>query len=399
VTKNVAPTTAETGPQYTIGTVWTVPGGASYILLDNPPGAGEWQALGNAFTGGDTVRVTGNDTTAQFLKDKLTAGTNITLTEENDGGVETLRIDAASGGGSTGPLDGAHATHSGTDNLNATATDNLVPWDTEVFKDTDITHSTVTNNSRWTFDRTSKVLVHCGITVDGSGTPRYQGAVYVRKNGTTTVGEYAVSTYARFTNGIDCAEFQGSWIIEVTAGDYLEFLIDRRGDKTAAMSMRTGESSCDFVYLEGTIGPKGDDGAPGAGSTVLVQDEGTNLPNTPHSTLDFRGDIIEATDQGSGVARATVDHRPADQLVHGVAEDSHTQVTRVGGRVTNITVWTDSGETVKIRETQITRTSGQISQIVTTHYDAAGAAITGEIYTEDVNRVSGRVDSIDGVLA
>ena len=40
----------------------------------------------------DKVKVTSNDTTADFLLNKLTAGSNITLTEANDGGDETITI-------------------------------------------------------------------------------------------------------------------------------------------------------------------------------------------------------------------------------------------------------------------------------------------------------------------
>ena len=50
---------------------------------------------------GDSVKVSANDTTAGFLNGKLVAGTNITFTENNDGGNETLTIDAAGGAGET----------------------------------------------------------------------------------------------------------------------------------------------------------------------------------------------------------------------------------------------------------------------------------------------------------
>ncbi len=53
--------------------------------------------------GSDTyqVQISANDTTPAFLDTKLVAGTNITLTENNDGGNETLTIAAAGGGGGT----------------------------------------------------------------------------------------------------------------------------------------------------------------------------------------------------------------------------------------------------------------------------------------------------------
>ena len=50
----------------------------------------------------DKVKVSSNDTTAGFLNGKLVAGTNITLTENNDGGNETLTITGAAAGASAG---------------------------------------------------------------------------------------------------------------------------------------------------------------------------------------------------------------------------------------------------------------------------------------------------------
>jgi len=56
-------------------------------------GVGDWVKLE-----GDTdikVNVSSNDSTAGFLDTKLTAGTGITLTEQNDGGNENIEIKAS----------------------------------------------------------------------------------------------------------------------------------------------------------------------------------------------------------------------------------------------------------------------------------------------------------------
>ena len=47
----------------------------------------------------EKVKVSSNDTTPGFLNGKLVAGTNVTLVEGNDGGDETLTINASGGGG------------------------------------------------------------------------------------------------------------------------------------------------------------------------------------------------------------------------------------------------------------------------------------------------------------
>lgn len=49
--------------------------------------------------GGDTVKVSSNDTTSNYLLDKLVAGTNITIVENNNGGNETITIDSLVGSG------------------------------------------------------------------------------------------------------------------------------------------------------------------------------------------------------------------------------------------------------------------------------------------------------------
>jgi hypothetical protein len=46
-------------------------------------------------------------------------------------------------------------------------------------------------------------------------------------------------------------------------------------------------------------------GADGSGSTIIVQDSGTGVPNTPHGTLNFI-DEIQVTDAGGGVADVSV---------------------------------------------------------------------------------------------
>lgn len=72
---------------------------AGYILTADTDGNATWQAAG---AGADVkVKVSSNDTTAGYLLAKLVAGTSITLTEVNDGGNETIRIDAATGSAAT----------------------------------------------------------------------------------------------------------------------------------------------------------------------------------------------------------------------------------------------------------------------------------------------------------
>ena len=97
---------------------------------------------------------------------------------------------------------------------------------------------------------------------------------------------------------------------------------------------------------------------------------------------------------GSGITPAQ--HQALDQLVHGIAETSYLELTRTNGRVSDVTYWTDSGKTTKIRETNITRTSGLVSSVVVKQYDGTGTL--AQTLTGTVTRTSGQVSSIDWVL-
>lgn len=93
-------------------------------------------------------------------------------------------------------------------------------------------------------------------------------------------------------------------------------------------------------------------------------------------------------------------HRALDQLVHLISEDSFEEITYgTANRVDNITVWTDVGKTVKIREEQYTYTGNNVTTIVTIQYNAAGAVIVGETMTETLTYSGNTVQSITRVMS
>lgn len=97
---------------------------------------------------------------------------------------------------------------------------------------------------------------------------------------------------------------------------------------------------------------------------------------------------------GTGITPAS--HRLLDQLVHLLAEDCYMEITRTSGQVSAVTYWETSAKLKKVRETTLTRSSGQVSQIVVTQYDSAGSAV--ETMTGTVARTSGQVATIEWVL-
>lgn len=103
------------------------------------------------------------------------------------------------------------------------------------------------------------------------------------------------------------------------------------------------------------------------------------------------------TQQSGGGGLNASQHRILDQLVHNLAENSYTEIVRTSGNlVSSITVYTDSGKTLKIREYQFTRTGNKITQVVTVQYDSSG--LVAETYTETITRFNDRVSSISGGL-
>lgn len=97
---------------------------------------------------------------------------------------------------------------------------------------------------------------------------------------------------------------------------------------------------------------------------------------------------------GSGITESQ--HRNLDQLVHLIAENSYLEIVKTGGKVSDIIIWSDNTKVLKIRETNITRTAGKVSQIVIKQYDETG--VLAETLTQTLNRTSGSVTSINGVL-
>ena len=88
------------------------------------------------------------------------------------------------------------------------------------------------------------------------------------------------------------------------------------------------------------------------------------------------------------------DHRPLDELVHLISEDSFEEVTYdAGNKVTSMVIWTDSGKTMKIREEQYTYDGwNKVTQILTIQYNSSGTEV--ERMTEDFTYDGNRVTSI-----
>lgn len=176
----------------------------------------------------------------------------------------------------------------------------------------------------------------------------------------------------------------------------------------------------DYTHFEG--GDPAGIGNPMAPSSIEgVSSYGGNIDLVPVAPIIITGDdptdtiiidVDSATETAEGVieiataaevaartddvrAITPLKHETADSLVHSLAETSYEELTRVSGQVSNVTIWTDSGKSVKVRETDITRSSGQVSVIIDKQYDAVG--VLAQTMTGTITRSGGQVASIDWV--
>lgn len=96
---------------------------------------------------------------------------------------------------------------------------------------------------------------------------------------------------------------------------------------------------------------------------------------------------------GGGITEGQ--HEVLDTLVHDLSENYYLETTRSSGRVTDIIAWTDSGKTLKIREVNVTRSAGLVSQVVEKQYDGTGTLKYTMTYT--ITRTGGQISSVDAV--
>lgn len=87
------------------------------------------------------------------------------------------------------------------------------------------------------------------------------------------------------------------------------------------------------------------------------------------------------------------DHIAEDTHAHNIRDDSFFDTEKVGGLTNKITYYHDSAKTQKIREEEIIRVGGAVSQIKSTVYDDNENIV--EIETQTLNRDgAGKVESI-----
>lgn len=161
------------------------------------------------------------------------------------------------------------------------------------------------------------------------------------------------------------------------------------GDGYVAKNLGVGKfNPTETLDVAGTAKVEGFQLTTAPSSGYVLTSDGTGV-----GTWQIPGDIGDVILDGYLTEE---EHRNLDQLVHNIAETSFEEITYNGSKPTNITIWTDAGKTLKIREEQFTYSNNQVSQIVVVQYDEFGTVV--ETLTESLTYSGGKITSISRTL-
>lgn len=111
---------------------------------------------------------------------------------------------------------------------------------------------------------------------------------------------------------------------------------------------------------------------PPADEKVGIQDPGSAyVHGGTYQTLDDHiKDATAHSSAGGGITEAQ--HENVDTLVHNLSEDMYEEYVYSSGKVSDIITWTDSGKTIKIRETNFAYTGNKVTAETVKQYDGSG---------------------------
>jgi hypothetical protein len=176
-------------------------------------------------------------------------------------------------------------------------------------------------------------------------------------------------------DGFERKSSSGNLVIGSTVGAY-ELQLGASESLVRSMGDFEVDGFVEFVDTTAPINP--DDGA-----GRLYKKTGDGLFWLPNSD----GDEIDLT---AGVSFES--HRAIDQLTHELDESYYEEYTYSAGNVTNTTVWTDAGKTLKIREYIYSYATGKMSQSVEKQYDGVGTLV--ETLTKTYSWTGSRLTSL-----
>jgi len=204
-----------------------------------------------------------------------------------------------------------------------------LPIDTELKKSSGFTHTNP--NPDVTIGETGTYLIIAEITIDQvSGNSRSTAEMRLVVDTGGGYNEIDGTRARMYSRNNARGEQVGSVSIirDFTAGDQIKAQAQRFSG-AGSFQILADNSRLSILNLKG---PKGDQGDPGPGSSVIVKEEGISLGS--FTDLNFVGTPVTATDAGGGQADITV-AAPTPIFGQNYAQVSSTTIITVGG-----TAWT-----------------------------------------------------------
>lgn len=269
---------------------------ANYVAAEHTrwdlPGAGLIDAS-NYVDENDAVKASPNDTTPADLLAKLVAGTNITIQELNDGGNEQIKINSAAS--ITASVATLQAERTTTQNITLTYAD--INYDTTHEQNmSSVIEKNAILTDRFDIKEDGQYLIsylhECDLQGDTTG---YDFRVRINDSSVIPQSEVMMA------HEHDKDPVAHTFNVELSAGDYLSFQI-----RQTSGSHQNSDLQRSHVSIVALRGAKGDTGATGAGSNIIVERDDVAI-GTVTGTLNFEGvGVTSAIDEGSNKTTVTI---------------------------------------------------------------------------------------------
>ena len=167
---------------------------------------------------------------------------------------------------------------------------------TDIENNTDVIEHDVVDNYKLNIKQSGLYLIsyntQIGTTVTNSCSTR------ILKNGTTVLNgsDSSILVYSNERHVVG-----HSFLTYLQQNDYIALQLLFSSNNQATAFSPTTLIITSLQGMKGLDGAAGADGVPGSGSSLIIKEDSVNVPNTPHSAINFIGDSVTVTDVGNGV--------------------------------------------------------------------------------------------------
>ena len=212
-------------------------------------------------------------------------------------------------------------------------------------------------NDEITVNEDALCLITIEVTADNAASTRSSLEARLQLNtggGFTDVDGGLFRAYNRTTTNGGTASL--TIVLDLNEDDILRVVA--QASAANACTTVADASRFNIIHLTGERGPKGETGS---GSTITVKSDGTSIPNTPHSELDFANGL-NASDAGSGVATIELglDINAQTGTTYTLVDDDHGKLVTLDN-ASAITLDVDTGLRSDFQCVLLQKGAGQVT--------------------------------------